>query len=104
VLCLSLWVGIDGVSFGAHLYGDGALISACIHDYNGKFEEPLCNYTPEFSVLWFPFTLHSELNPERLAFLVYGLVVSLVLITPLLVRIARQLAAEARRAGGHFRY
>jgi hypothetical protein len=103
VLCLSLWVGIDGVSFGALFYGNEPLISACVYDYNGKFEEPLCNYTPEFSVLWFPFTLHSKLNSERLTFLIYGLVVALVLITPLLVRIARQVAAQARRAGGHFR-
>jgi hypothetical protein len=103
-LCLSLWVGIDGVAFGAPFYGDEALVSACVSDYNGKFEEPLCSYTPEFSVLWFPFTMHSQLNPERLTFLVYGLVVALVLTTPLLVRIARQLAAEAHRAGGHFRF
>jgi hypothetical protein len=106
VLCLSLWVGIDGVSFGAPFYGDEALRSACIHDYNGKFEEPLCYYTPEFSVLWFPFTLHSELNPEKLIFLVYGLMVAVVLVAPLLARIGRQLEPQVRRfgpSGGRFR-
>jgi hypothetical protein len=56
--------------------------------------------------LWFPFTLHSELNPEKLIFLVYGLMVAVVLVAPLLARIGRQLEPQVRRfgpSGGRFR-
>jgi hypothetical protein len=96
VLALSLWVGIDGVVYGAAFNGDDAVRNVCLNQYP-SFETPLCYYTPEFSVLWFPFVFHPSISREKLFFLVYELLVALVLLSPLLVRIGRQLGGEARR-------
>jgi len=47
VLCLSVWVGIDGAIYGSKGLG------ICIT--NGYKLETLCHYTIYYSVLWHPF-------------------------------------------------
>ena len=87
VLSLSMWVGINGA-----VYGDDAVRSLCVQRFH-YFEEPLCYYTPEFSVLWFPFVAHTPPEPGQVSFLVYGVLVAVVLIVPVLVRVVRQAAS-----------
>lgn len=90
VLCLSVWVGINGA-----VYGDQALWHTCL-DNNAYLETPLCYYTPEFSVLWHPFVVYQPLNHKQL----------LYLLMPLLFTTGRQLIAatlEFSRARLDFR-
>ncbi len=95
VLCLSVWVGINGA-----VYGDDIpqYRNTCLN-YNGYFETPLCYYTPEFSVLWYPFVVHQPLNSGQLLYLLYSLLVGAYLLVPLLITTQRQLTAAALEFG-----
>lgn len=93
VLCLSVWVGIDGA-----IYGDKALWQTCLGN-NAYLETPLCYYTPEFSVLWHPFVVHQPLNHKQLLYLLYSLFVGVYLLVPLLITTGRQLTTAAREFG-----
>jgi hypothetical protein len=93
VLCLSIWVGINGA-----VYGDTNLKPFC-KSYNAYFETPLCYYTPEFSVLWYPFVVYQPLNHKQLLYLLYSLFVGVYLLIPLLITTGRQLSAAAREFG-----
>jgi hypothetical protein len=89
VLCLSVWVGIDGA-----VYGDQALWNNCLGN-NAYLETPLCYYTPEFSVLWHPFVVYQPLNHKQLLYLLYSLFAGVYLLMPLLITTGRQLIAAA---------
>src|SRR5450759_2808150 len=53
-LVLSVWVGIDGQTFGRF-----AQTGCTANDY---YLESFCWYVPEFSVLWTPFAFHAHLS------------------------------------------
>ena len=89
ILCLSIWVGINGA-----VYGDQALRAVCLTN-NGYLETPLCYYTPEFSVLWYPFVSHQSLDQGQLLYLLYSLFVGAYLLVPLLITIQHQLLSAA---------
>ncbi len=91
-LCLSVWVGINGA-----VYSDLSpqYLSVC----SGNLETPLCYYTPEFSVLWYPFVVHQPLNHGQLLYLLYSLLVGAYLLVPLLITTQRQLVAAALEFG-----
>src|SRR5579883_2046339 len=91
VLCLSIWVGIDGA-----IYGDDALRSVCIQ--NWSIEEPLCYYTPEFSTLWYPFVAYQSLDSGQILYLAYSLIAGLYLFVPLLIQTGRQLITATRES------
>jgi len=87
ILCLSIWVGINGA-----VYGDQSpqYLSAC-----GGLEIPLCYYTPEFNVLWYPFVVHLSLDQGQMLYLLYSLFVGAYLLIPLLLTTQRQLTTAA---------
>ncbi len=68
-LGLSCWVGLDGAIYALEL---------------------LCHYTPEFSVLWYPFVVHQHLDLQQKLYAAYWLCASAYLVLPLLGRMARQ--------------
>lgn len=76
ILCLSLWVGINGALF------DQQGLGICIT--RNYALELLCHYTPEFSVLWHPFVVKESLNTQQLLYLAYCLLVFAYLAIPLL--------------------
>jgi len=89
---LSIWVGIDGA-----VYGDSALWDSCVTNY--MYELPLCSYTPEFGVLWYPFVRPSDVAFDQKLYFGYCLVVGVYLVVPMLVTLGRQVAAHGRDAG-----
>ncbi len=84
VLALSFWVSIDGTV----LYAVSANIPTCIA--NHYMLEALCQYTPEFSALWYPFVIHPVLSLAQKLYLAYYLVVFIYLATPLFIKIVQQ--------------
>lgn len=89
ILCLSVWVAIDGALFQ---WVDGLAVphvcSAAGYSY-----EMLCYYTPEFSPLWYPFVKHLPITPAQLLFASYFIIVALYLAFPLLLQIGYQAKA-----------
>ncbi|HEY4888101.1 MAG TPA: hypothetical protein VIJ58_05930 [Candidatus Dormibacteraeota bacterium] len=53
-LVLSVWVGIDGQTFGR--------FAQTVCTANDYYLESFCWYVPEFSVLWTPFVFHAHLS------------------------------------------
>ncbi|GCE04804.1 hypothetical protein [Dictyobacter aurantiacus] len=91
VLCLSIWVGIDGA-----VYGDEPLRHICTPPrWYGN--EMLCYYAPEFSALWFPFVFYQPLSSGQLIYLLYNVFVGLYLLAPLLITTAQQLITTVRQ-------
>jgi len=95
-LTLSVWVGLNGATFG------DANLDVCWHD-DYRLEH-LCWHTPEFSVLWRPFTADARhrwlplfaggrLHPAPLALGLYFLAVYLYLAGPLWAGLTRDIAA-----------
>jgi len=83
-LGLSCWVGLDGA-----IYANTSVpISFCM--INHARLELLCHYTPEFSVLWYPFVVHQHLDLQQKLYAAYWLCASAYLVLPLLGRMARQ--------------
>ena len=102
VLVLSVWVGIDGQTFGR--YGQGVCAA---NDYR---LESFCWYLPEFSVLWTPFVGHPDFSWLYPIVIAYAAVVAAYVAWPLLrhwtVTLRRDLASiwagYRRRAAWRF--
>ena len=88
-LILSFWVGVNGVVFGQR-----ALAACTANNYAQEF---LCQYTPEFSVLWRPFVVFEPLSGGAIFYCATSGAIFLYLALPLLVRIARQMGDGLRR-------
>jgi hypothetical protein len=84
-LVLSVWVGIDGQTFGRFAQ------TTCTA--NHYYLESFCWYVPEFSVLWTPFVFHAQLSLADVVLIVYAAGVSCYVGYPLL----RQWTVSARR-------
>ncbi|MHB8588771.1 MAG: hypothetical protein ACYDA0_07960 [Candidatus Dormibacteraceae bacterium] len=84
-LLLSVWVGIDGQTFGRFAQ------TACTA--NHYYLESLCWYVPEFSVLWTPFVFHAHLSWADYPLIAYAMGVTGYVAYPLL----RQWTVTARR-------
>jgi hypothetical protein len=76
VLVLSLWVGIDGQTFGRYAQG------ACTA--NRYALESFCWYVPEFSVLWTPFVFQASLTLPDAVLIAYAVGVTVYVAYPLL--------------------
>jgi hypothetical protein len=97
ILCLSAWVGLDGA-----LYASTQVVTPSVCDTNHFALENLCWFTPDFSVLWYPFIAHlppGQVSPRRIVFAVYSIAVFLYLALPLLADLVRDL----RRRGASIR-
>jgi hypothetical protein len=98
VLLLSLWVGIDGETFGRYAQ------TTCTA--NHYYLESFCWYLPEFSVLWTPFVFGGQLSWANAVLIAYSVGVAAYVVFPLLrqwtVTVRRDLgfawAAYGRRA------
>lgn len=87
-LVLSFWVGIDGV-----IFEQTGLAVCTARDYAQEF---LCQFTPEFSVLWHPFVVPAALSSSAILYMATSIGIFLYLALPLLIRISRQIAAWLR--------
>lgn len=88
-LILSFWVGVNGVVF------DQRALAACTA--NNYALEFLCQYTPEFSVLWRPFVVYEPISGGAIVYCVTSAAIFLYLALPLLTRITRQVTDWFRR-------
>ena len=101
-LLLSVWVGIDGQTFG-----NFAQTTCTANHY---YLESFCWYVPEFSVLWTPFVFGAHLSWTGFIVIAYAVGVSTYVAYPLLqqwmVTVRRDLglarAAYTRRAPWRF--
>ena len=84
-LLLSLWVGVDGQTFGQFAQ------SQCTT--NHYYLEAFCWYVPEVSVLWTPFVFHASVSAGDLVLIAYAVVATAYVAYPLL----HEGAAAARR-------
>jgi hypothetical protein len=84
-LLLSLWVGIDGQTFGRFAQ------TACTA--NHYYLESFCWYVPEFSVLWTPFVFQAHLSWADYIVIAYAVGVTGYVAYPSI----RQWAVTARR-------
>jgi hypothetical protein len=92
VLCLSVWVGIDGLVFVQN-----TLVGVCVS--NNYAQEYLCHYLPQYSVLWRPFTVYESVNQDQFISIIFSIVVGAYLGLPLLHTIGKQLVTKVRDAG-----
>ncbi len=91
VFCLSMWVGFNGVVFNPNLQG-----ICYTRDYALEF---LCHYTPEFSVLWYPFVIQERIKTGLIPYVVYSIIAFAYLAIPLIWKIACQTAELVRISG-----
>jgi MYXO-CTERM domain-containing protein len=82
VLALSTWVGICAAAFP-----DAAFAEVCARD-NYAYET-LCHFTPDFSVLWYPFVGHMTVDPGDWFVIAFCVGVAAYLAGPLVSSIAR---------------
>lgn len=75
-LLLSVWVGIDGQTFGRFAQGP------CVA--NHYYLESFCWYVPEFTVLWTPFVFHAQPSLGDFVLIAYAVGVSTYVAYPLL--------------------
>jgi hypothetical protein len=75
-LVLSVWVGIDGQTFGRFAQ------TTCTA--NHYYLESFCWYIPEFSVLWTPFVFHAQVSWADFVLIAYAVGVSGYVAYPLL--------------------
>ena len=75
-LLLSVWVGIDGQTFGRFAQ------STCTA--NHYYLESFCWYVPEFSVLWTPFVFRAQLSIADFIVVGYAVGVTAYVAYPLL--------------------
>ena len=87
---LSIWVGICAAVFMA-----AAFPQVCAVD-NYAFEA-FCHYTPDYSVLWYPFVAHLPVSPTRWLVIGYFVAVFGWLAGPLAGSVVRDLANPVRR-------
>jgi len=102
VLTLSCWVGLNGAVFS-----DATLAPTCLWDNFAR--EAYCHYIPEFSVLWRPFVIASQLglgqafytaerlDPGKLIYAGFTALVYLYFAAPLVVTMIRQATPLAWR-------
>lgn len=101
-LVLSVWVGIDGQTFGRFAQ------TTCTA--NHYYLESFCWYVPDFSVLWTPFVFHAQLSWADFVLIAYAVGVSGYVAYPLLrqwtvsARADIQLAWAAYRGGEPWRF
>jgi hypothetical protein len=88
VLCLSVWVGINGAVFGQ------SNLEICYANHYAL--EALCWYVPEFSVLWRPFVVSKPLKSYHIVTILYYTVVFIYLSAPLLQTLAKQINMKLR--------
>jgi hypothetical protein len=94
-LTLSCWVGLNGA-----IFSDATLIPVCFD--NDYAREAYCHYIPEFSVLWRPFVnasqmglgpafyLAEKLDPGKLIYAGFTVLIYVYFAIPLVVRIIQQ--------------
>ncbi len=87
-LLLSVWVGIDGQTFGRFAQ------DTCTA--NHYYLESFCWYAPEFSVLWTPFVFHARLTLGDLILIAYAAGVAVYVVYPLLRQLAAAVAGDLR--------
>ena len=75
-LALSVWVGIDGQTFGRFAQ------DTC--NANHYYLESFCWYAPEFSVLWTPFVFQAHVSWADFVLIAYAIGVSVYAAYPLL--------------------
>jgi hypothetical protein len=75
-LLLSVWVGIDGQTFGRF-----AQDTCTVNHYH---RESFCWYVPEFSVLWTPFVFHAHVSWADLVLMAYAVGTTTYVSYPLL--------------------
>jgi len=90
VLALSVWVGIDGQT-----YGQFAQSSCTANHY---FLESFCWYLPEFSVLWTPLVFHAPFSWRYPALVAYAIGTSAYVAWPLLAEWAGSVRRDAAAA------
>lgn len=102
VLTLACWVGLNGAVFS-----DATLAPVCLWDNFAR--EAYCHFIPEFSVLWRPFVnlgqmglgpafyTAERLDPGKLIYGGFTVLVYLYFAAPLVVRIIRQAIPPAQR-------
>jgi len=83
VLCLSIWVGIDGAVFS-----QTQLSKVC--QGNNYQLEMLCHYTPDFSALWHPLIVPQHFTLFQTLYIAYSGIVFVYLALPLLTTIVEQ--------------
>jgi hypothetical protein len=94
-LLLSVWVGIDGQTFG-----NFAQTTCTANHY---YLESFCWYVPEFSVLWTPFVFHPQLSWADYLLIAYGVGVSGYVAYPLLREWFVTAGRDARLAWAAYR-
>lgn len=93
-LVLSFWVGVNGIAFEQH-----GLSVCTANKYALEF---LCQFTPEFSVLWHPFIVFEPLSPSAILYTATSIGIFLYLALPLLVSIVRQIARWLRGTASNY--
>jgi hypothetical protein len=93
-LVLSFWVGVNGVVFD-----QGALAACTANNYALEF---LCQYTPEFSVLWRPFVVFEPLSGGAILYCATSAAIFLYLALPLFMRTVRQIGVRMRPAASDY--
>ena len=88
-LALSVWVGICGAVFLAAAFPDTCSVDSFAY-------EAFCHYTPEYSVLWYPFVAHLPVSPTGWLVIGYFAVVFGWLAAPLARSVAVDLAGPVR--------
>lgn len=93
VLALSFWVGVSGAVYG--LSG--------LEDCRAAEYEFLCWYVPEFSVLWRPLVVGSELEGKGAVLLGYGIAVFTYLALPIMGDLRRGTREGLAEASAYLR-
>ena len=93
VLCLSVWVGLDGALFDQNTLAGVCVANNYAHIY-------LCQYDPAFSVLWRPFLAHEPLSRTQLIYAIYSVGVALYLAAPILKVTGAQIVAALQNTVG----
>jgi hypothetical protein len=101
-LVLSVWVGIDGQTFGRYAQ------DACTANHYSL--ESVCWYVPEFSVLWTPLVFDAHLTLQDAVLIVYAVGVAIYVAYPLLWQWGHtaysdvRVALAAHRSRAHWRF
>lgn len=91
VLCLSMWVGINGA-----VYDQRGLDICTAHN---SALELLCHYTLEYSVLWHPFVINEKLTTTQAVYVGYSLIVFVYLAIPLFGELVNQVILKTKEFG-----
>ena len=94
VLCLSVWVGIDGAIFNQ------IQLSTCSSNHYQL--EMLCQYTPDFSALWHPFIVPQHFTQSQTIYILYCGIVFVYVGFPLFAKIVGQVVELTTRVGKEY--